>query len=76
MISRGRKGGWKGGRGSWDEGELENRRETRSDKEGDREKQVCWVLVPRTTQSRKFLAQERLNPHSLIFGAHFSKYRI
>ena len=56
MISRGRKGGWKGGRGSWDEGELENRRETRSDKEGDREKQVCWVLVPRTTQSRKFLA--------------------
>ena len=52
MINRERKGGWKKRR-SWEEGELENTRESRSDKEGESEKQVCWVLVPRTTQSRK-----------------------
>ena len=78
MISKGRKGGWKGWRRSWEEGELKNRRESRSDKKGDREKQVCWVLVPRTTQNRKSLAhftsrlwvQVRPNPHSLISGVH------
>ena len=53
MISRGKKGGWKKGRRSWEEGELENTRESRSDKEGESEKQVYWVLVSRTTQSKK-----------------------
>ena len=53
MISRGRKRGGTNERRNWKEGELENTRESRSDKEGESEKQVCWVLVPRTTQSRK-----------------------
>ena len=53
MISRGRKRGGTNERRNWEEGELENTRESRSDKEGESEKQVCWVLVPRTTQSRK-----------------------
>ena len=78
MKSRGRIGGWTNGRINWEEGELENTRDSGSDKEGESEKQVCWVLVPRTTQSRKSLAhlisrlwaQVRPNPHSLIFGAH------
>ena len=38
MISRGKKGGWKKGRRSWEEGELENTRESRSDKEGERKR--------------------------------------